>query len=366
METKKPAVRVGRLLLIVLIAATVGTLLYFAPRLFVQYHKDVPAGELRSGGTSAALFMVDKWKDVYRKETGINLKYKSTGSTEGITGVIDRTFSIGFTHNPLTDEQKKKARETGGEVLHIPVAICAVVPIYNLKELKGKAPLNFTREVLADIFLGNIKRWNDPALAKINDGVKLPDTAIEVVYREDKSGTTFIFTEYMQGASEEWTKKIGPAASKVDWPVGAGMARSVDVLARVAQKDGAIGYADLLHAQGQKAMTYGAVQNKDKTAFIHADPDNMAAAAKGLAAEMGEDLTFHLTNKSGKDTYPICGGIWAVCYQNLPADHHKIVVDFLTWATHDGQKFTKECTYAPLPDDIVKRVDGKLKLMKAS
>lgn len=368
METTKPRVRFGRLLLIVLAAGGLATLFWYAPALFMKYHeKAPPAGELRTGGTSAAAFMVDKWKEVYGKEKSVVLRYKSTGSSEGIARVIDRTYAISFTHSPLNDAQKKQAQGSGGDVLHIPLAICAVVPIYNLKELHGKPPLNFTREVLADIFLGKIKRWNDPALAKINEGVKLPDVPILVVYREDKSGTTQIFTEYMEGTSEEWDKKIGPAAAKVGFPVGEGHTRSVDVLGRIIEVQGAVGYVDLLHAiANKKSMSYGAVQNKDQTAFIHAEPDNMTAAATGLGAAVGDDLTFHLTNKPGKESYPICGGIWAVCYQYQPPETYQTVADFLAWAVHDGQQYAKECTYAPLPADIVKRVDERLKLLKPS
>jgi phosphate transport system substrate-binding protein len=367
MEATKSRVRVGRLILIVLGAVGLAALLWYAPALFMRYHAEQAPAELQSGGTSAAAFMVDKWKEEYLKQKGVKLRYKSTGSTEGISRVIDKTYPICFTHSPLTAEQMKAAKANGGDMLHIPVAICAVVPIYNIKDLRGKAPINFTREALADIFLGKIKRWNDPALVKINDGVTLPDLPIHVVYREDKSGTNFIFTEYLSGVSDEWDKKIGPASAKVEWPVGAGTQRSVDLVAMVAEKDGAIGYADLLHAlSNNKSVSYGAVQNKDRSKFIHAEPDNMTAAAAGLGAAVNDDLTFDLTNKPGADAYPICGGIWAVCYANQPPEAHQLVAEFLTWATHDGQKFTKERTYAPLPDDIVKRVDEKLKLLKAS
>lgn len=367
METTKPRVRLGRLLLIVLAAAGAAALLWYTPALFMKYHEEPPTGELRTGGTSAAAFMVDKWKDVYRKEKDIVLRYRSTGSSEGINRVIDRTYAIGFTHSPLTEAQKQKAKASGGDMLHIPLAFCAVVPLYNLKELNGKPPVNFTRAVLADIFLGKIKRWNDPALAKINEGLNLPDLPIVVVYREDSSGTTSIFTEYMHGVSEEWDKKIGPPASKVEFPVGEGQSRSVEVIARIIEKQGAIGYVDLLHAvANKKSVSYGAVQNQDKTAFIHAEPDSMTAAAAGLGAGLGDDLTFHLTNKPGKESYPICGGIWAICYQYQPPETYPMVADFLTWAVHDGQKYTKECTYAPLPADLVKRVDEKLKTLKPS
>jgi phosphate transport system substrate-binding protein len=351
--------------LFVLVVASLCLLVYFAPAFFIAHDKDVPSGRLNSGGTSAAFFMMDKWKDVYRKQTGIKLAYASTGSTEGITHTLDKQFAIGFTHAPLTAEQKQIARESGGEVLHIPVAICAVVPVYHVQELEGKPPLNFTRAVLADIYLGKITRWNDPALQRINAGVDLPEKAIVVVHRKDSSGTTFIFTDYLQGVSAAWDQTVGPAGSRVNWPVGVAMARSADPSAYVASTDGAIGYVDLMHTYSGK-LSYGAVQNKDQTAFIHAAPENMTAAARGLIANLPEDLTFSLTNKSGKDAYPICGAIWAVCYQIQAADKHQIVANFLHWVTHEGQQFTKERTYAPLPEEIVQRADAKLKLIKAA
>jgi phosphate transport system substrate-binding protein len=363
MKTKARGFPLRLFSLFALVVACLCLIVYFAPGFFTSPDKDVPVGRLDLGGTSAAHFMMDKWKNVYRKETGIKLTYESLGSTEGVTHTLDRKLAIGFTHAPLTEEQRKQAQAKGGEILHIPAAICAVVPVYHVQELEGKPPLNLTREVLADIFLGKITRWNDPALQKINAGVQLPDKAIVVVRRKDSSGTTFIFTEYLQGVSAAWDQTVGPAGSKVNWPVGEAMARSVDVSAYVASTDGAIGYVDLMHTYSGK-LPFGAVQNKDQTAFIHATPENMTAAARGLLADLPEDLTFSLTNKPGKDAYPICGVIWAVCYQNQPADKRQMVANFLQWVTHEGQQFTKERTYAPLPEEIVQRVEAKLKLIK--
>jgi phosphate transport system substrate-binding protein len=278
--------------------------------------------------------------------------------------MIDGKYAIGFTHAALTDEQKQRAQAKGGQVLHLPVVICAVVPIYHVKELKDKPPLKFTGEVLADMFRGKIDTWNDPALKKLNEGIDLPDRKITVVHREDSSGTTFIFTDYLCGESEAWRKEVGPPSNKVKWPVGQGKNRNHGVADHIYRTEGTIGYVDLLLA-GYGNLQYGAVQNKDRSAFIHAEADNMTAALKGQLGDIPEDLTFRLTNQQGKGAYPICGCVWAVCYQAQPASNQKMVVDFLNWITHDVQRFAEDMSYAPLPEELVKRVDEKLKTITA-
>jgi phosphate transport system substrate-binding protein len=212
---------------------------------------------------------------------------------------------------------------------------------------------------LADIFLGRITKWNDPALQKLNEGVTLPDRAIAVVHREDSSGTTFIFADYLAGASEAWKKAIGPANNKIQWPVGTGMTRNHGVADHVYRTEGTIGYVDLQFA-GYGKIPYGAVQNKDKTAFIHVEASQMTAALQASLTEIREDLTFELTNRPGKDSYPICGAVWAVCYQSQPRSQHDRVVEFLRWVTHDGQQFATKLAYAPLPEQLVQRVEKKL------
>ena len=174
-----------------------------------------------------------------------------------------------------------------------------------------------------------------------------------------------IFAEYLHEASKAWRdaeKDIGEPSNSLKWPVGEGMKRNNGVAAYVVSTEGAIGYVDLLHALANN-ISYGAVQNKDNL-YIHAEPKNMTAAAKGLATKINDDLTFKLTNKSGKEAYPICGAVWAVCYQNQPAATQKMVADFLHWVTHEGQEFAEARTYAPLPDDLIERVDQKIKSIK--
>ena len=167
MESKPPRFSIRTVAIIIVLGVALGILVYFSPAFFIK-DEDASQPRLKMGGTSVAFFMMDKWDNVYRKKKGIKLDYYSTGSTKGVTEMIEKKTSIGFTHAALTAKQKEKAKAAGGEVLHIPVVICAVVPIYHLKELNGKAPLKFTGEVLADIFLGKIDKWNHEALKKLN------------------------------------------------------------------------------------------------------------------------------------------------------------------------------------------------------
>jgi phosphate transport system substrate-binding protein len=357
-----------RLLIIALVGSGLGVLVYYSPAFFIKNDEPPSYARLNTGGTSVVSFLLEnKWRGVYRKEKGVEVDYDSTGSTQGVTQMIEKKYAIGFTHAPMTEEQRKEARGRGGEVVQVPVVLCAVVPIYNVKELKDKPPLKFTGGVLADIFLGKIDRWNNPALQKLNEGVGLPNTEITVVHRDDPSGTTSIFTDYLHGASAAWRKEVGAAGSKVKWPAGVGVARNHGVADAVYRTEGAIGYVDLLYASyGDGQLRHGAVRNKDDTDFIHAESEKMTAALNGLIDAIPDDLTFSLTNKPGKDSYPICGAVWAVCYQEQPASDQKRVVDFLHWVTHEGQKYAKDMSYAPLPEELVKRADGKLKLIKVA
>jgi phosphate transport system substrate-binding protein len=356
-----------RLLTIVLIGGSLCALVYFAPGYFMPREEKTPPGvRLKTGGTSVVyVIMENKWKNLYRKEKQVTVDYASTGTTKGLQKLMDKEFAIAFTHAPVSESRRKEAEAKGGEILHIPVVLCGVVPVYNLKELKGKPPLKFTGPVLGDIFLGKIVKWNDPALKKLNPEVELPDTKITVVHRKDSSGTTLLFTDYLDGASSAWHKQIGPAKSKIDWPVGESEARNEGVAAIVRATEGAVGYVDLMVAVGNH-LDYGAVENKDRTAFLRASPESITAALKSMLADVPEDLTFKLTNRPGKDSYPICGVIYAVCYQNQPPADCQKVTDFLHWATHAGQQHATDLTYAPLPEELIARVDDRLKRIKAA
>ncbi len=347
-------------------------LAYFTPYL-MPHEKEEPVTRLKLGGTSSAWFMMDAWRSQYQnRKSNVAIDYESTGSTTGVNETIDKKFMIGFTHAPMSAEQKERALKTGGDVVQIPVVICAVVPIYNLKEVKGKEPICFTPEALAAIYLGNITMWDDDALQKFNKQ-KLPHTPIKVVHREDSSGTTFIFADYLDGASDSfpeplgkaWKEKIGKPKSEIKWPEGVGMARSAGLASYVAKTEGAIGYVELLHVYMHK-LDYGAVQNKDKSDFIHAEPDNMEAAARKIVSQSPDDLNFKLVNQPGPESYPICGLVWAICYKKQPSSDFRYVVDFLRYITHSGQYDAPARSYAPLPRKLVTRIDEKLKTIGAA
>ncbi|OWK36023.1 phosphate ABC transporter substrate-binding protein PstS [Fimbriiglobus ruber] len=357
---------VVRLLVIILVGAGLGTVVYYSPGFFNK--EEIPTYvPLKTGGTSVAqIILENRWKSAFREKKNVEIAYDSTGSTAGVTKTLDGEYAIGFVHAPLTDKQKDAAKTKGGDVVHVPVVVCAVVPVYHVKELEDKPPLNFTADVLAGLFLGKIAKWNDPALKAINPGVALPDLPVVVVHRGDSSGTTALFTEYLADASELWRKEIGPAASEVKWPVGVGVARSQGMADTVHLTEGAIGYLDLVNVFNiDLHLQHGAVQNHDKTGFIRAEAENMTAAA-GAAAGGSGDAALKLTNRSGANAYPICGIIWAVCYQSQPAAHYKNVSDFLQWATHDGQKFAGRTAYAPLPAELVTRGDQAIQSIKSA
>jgi phosphate transport system substrate-binding protein len=225
-----------------------------------------------------------------------------------------------------------------------------VVPVYNLPDVSGE--LRFSGELLADIYLGKVKKWNDPAVAKENPGVKLPATDIAVAHRSDGSGTSYIFCDFLSKVSPEYKQKVGVATS-VNWPVGVGGKGNEGVAGLVKQTPGAIGYVELIYAL-QNNIAFGAVRNK-AGAYLKASLDSVTAAASASAATMPADFRVSITNADGKDAYPISSYTWMLFYQ-APADKEKArkMVDFMRWALTDGQAFTKDLGYAPLPEAVVK------------
>jgi phosphate transport system substrate-binding protein len=239
------------------------------------------------------------------------------------------------------------------------VALGAVVPVYNVPGVTK--PVRFTGEVLADIYLGKITKWDDKRLQALQEkGVKLPDLPITVVRRADSSATTYLFTSYLAKLSPEWKQKVGVGTAVV-WPVGLGVAASVGTSALVKRTPGAIGYVELVHALKDK-IDHGAVQNREGH-FVRADLKSVTAAAR-VMTRLGtpEDLRFALINEPGKETYPICGTTWAVMRLNVnaPAGRARAGRDFLRWVTHEGQECCAPLHYAPLPRELVKQIDAAL------
>ena len=318
-------------------------------------------GKPRLNGAGATFIypMMSKWAAEYDKAKGVEVNYQSIGSGGGIQQMTAKTADFGSTDGPMNEEQLEKARETGGEVVHIPLAMGAVVPIYNLEDVSE--PLTFTGPVLADIFLGKIKKWNDQAIQDLNPGVKLPNKDIGVVHRSDGSGTTYIWVDYLAKVSPEWKKKVGVATS-VNWPTGEGAKGNEGVAGSVRGSPGSIGYIELIYAL-QNDIKFGLVKNKEGVA-VKASLKSITAAADNALKDIPEDLRYSITDAAGKDSYPISGTNWAVIYVNQPSGTGQQVVDFLRWVTHDGQQFCEDLHYAKLPPGLVKRVEKKLDSVK--
>jgi phosphate transport system substrate-binding protein len=284
-----------------------------------------------------------KWFDEYGKaHADVRINYQSIGSGGGIKQLTAQTVFFGASDMPMTDEQLKGAP---GPVLHFPTVLGGVVPVYNV----GGVTLRFTGPLLADIYLGKVKKWNDAAIAAVNPGVTLPASDIIVVHRSEGSGTTFIFCDFLSKTSPEFKQKVG-ASTAVQWPVGVGGKGNEGVTGLVKQTPGAIGYVELIYAL-QNKIPFGAVQNKAGT-FVTASLDSVTAAAAGVA--MPDDFRVSITNSDGKDAYPIASFTWILLYQN-PTDKQrgKAMVDFMKWALADGQKDAPALGYAPLPKEVV-------------
>ncbi len=288
-----------------------------------------------------------KWFDEYRKShSGVEINYQSVGSGAGIRQVLAGTVDFGASDMPMTDEQLGQAQV---KILHFPTVLGAVVPTYNIAGVSQD--LKFTPAALAGIFLGTVRKWNDPAIASANAGVPLPGADIVVVHRSDGSGTTFVWTDYLSKVSPAWKSKVGSNTS-VNWPVGLGGKGNEGVTGLVKQTPNSIGYVELIYAV-QNKLAYGAVQNSAGK-FLKADFDGVTAAAAGAAATMPADFRVSITNAPGADAYSIASFTWLLVPAHLPdAAKGKVIVDFLNWMVTDGQSMAEPLSYAPLPKEVV-------------
>ena len=317
--------------------------------------------KLNGAGATFPYVIYSKWFDVYHTKTNIEFNYQSIGSGGGIKQVIEGTVDFGATDGPMTPEQMKDAEtKQGTEVLHIPTVMGAVVVTYNVPEIG--AGLKLTPAVLASIFLGEITKWNDTKIAEINSGKSLPDQPIVVAHRSDGSGTSFIFTDYLTKVSKDWETKVGKGTS-VNWPVGLGGKGNEGVSGLVKQTPGAIGYVELAYAV-KNSLPYAWLKNKSG-AFVEPTLESVTAAAAGSAKNLPDDLRVSITDAAGKNSYPISGFTWLLVYKHMK-DKEKggAMVKFLKWAMTDGQAYAKDLLYAPLPKEVVKRCEAKIKEIK--
>jgi phosphate transport system substrate-binding protein len=319
----------------------------------------VEGGRLNGAGATFIYPMMSKWQKEYEKAKGVEVDYQSIGSGGGIKQMTAQTVDFGCSDGPMNDGQLKEAKAVGGDVIHIPLVMGAVVPAYNLPGVKEQ--LKFTGPVLADIYLAKITAWNDPAIAKLNPGAELPATKIVVVHRSDGSGTTYVFVDYLCKVSPEWDKKVGRGTS-VNWPTGLGEKGNELVAGQVKRSEGAIGYIELTYAL-QNYIKYGSVQNKEGV-FVSADLKSVAAAADASLKDIPDDLRYSITDAAGKESYPISGTSWGLAYTNVKGGKSKAVRDFFHWCTHEGQEFCAGVHYARLPQRLVERVEKRLELIK--
>jgi phosphate transport system substrate-binding protein len=302
---------------------------------------------LNAAGATFPYPIYSKWFDQYHQaHPNVQINYQSIGSGGGIRQLLDKTVDFGASDGPMSDDQLKTATVP---ILHFPTVLGAAIPSYNVAGVQGE--LNFTPEALSGIFLGKITKWNDPAIASANPGVKLPGEDIVVVHRSDGSGTSYIWTDYLSKVSPEWQQKVGKATS-VNWPVGLGGKGNEGVSALIQQTPSSLGYIELIYAI-QNHLPYGKVKNS-AGAFVKADLASVSAAAAAASKSMPDDFRVSITNPEGKEAYPIASFTWLL----IPAKFtdtakRDVVKDFLKWMMTDGQSSCEALSYAKLPKEVV-------------
>jgi phosphate transport system substrate-binding protein len=306
---------------------------------------------INGAGATFPYPIYSKWFDEYAKvDPSVRFNYQSIGSGGGQKQILAQTVDFGASDGPMSDDNLAKAP---GKLLHIPTVAGADVVAYNLP---GNPVLKLDADTIAGIFLGQIKKWNDPKIAALNPGMNFPDQELVVVHRSDGSGTTYIWTDYLSKISAEWKQKVGTNTS-VNWPVGLGGKGNEGVAGQIKQTPGALGYVELIYAV-QNKMPYADVKNAAGE-FVKASLASITAAM--ATAQIPDDFRFSMTNAPGNDSYPIAGATWLLVYeQQKDAAKAKKLVEFLKWALTKGEEMAKDLAYAPLApqlrDRVLKRV----------
>ena len=305
--------------------------------------------EITGAGATFPYPVYAKWAEAYKGKTGVSMNYQSIGSGGGIKQIQNRTVDFGASDMPLKPEDLDK-----DGLMQFPTVIGGDVPVVNLEGIKA-GDLKLTGPLLADIYLGKITKWNDPAVAKLNPGLKLPDAEITVVHRSDGSGTTFIWVNYLSKVSDEWKQKVGEGTA-VAWPAGVGGKGNEGVSSYVQRVKGSIGYVEYAYAL-QNKMTYALVQNRDGT-FVKPAAETFKAAAAGADWSKAPGYYLLLTNQPGKDAWPISGATFILMYKTqAKPDVAKEVLKFFDWAySADGDKLASALDYVPLPDTVTSQI----------
>ncbi len=313
--------------------------------------------DLQGAGATFPFPLYSKWVAEYQKvDPRVHINYQSIGSGGGIRQITEKTVDFGASDAPMNAEELAK---TPG-ILHIPTTIGAVVVGYNLPGVTG---LKLSPDVLADIFLGQIKTWNDKRLVELNPGLKLPKDAISIAYRSDGSGTTAVFTEYLSAVSTTWKTKVG-AGKSVKFPSGMGAKGNEGVAGSLKTTPGTIGYVELAYAK-QTHLSYALIRNHAGK-FVDASLAGISAAAAGVANNMPDDLRVSIVDAPGEAAYPIAAFTYILVYTDQTnATKGKAMAQFLWWAIHQGQAFGPPLYYAALPAEVVSKIEAKLHALRA-
>ncbi len=311
------------------------------------------AADITGAGATFPYPISAKWADAYKKETGVGLNYQSIGSGGGIKQIGAKTVDFGASDMPLKPEDLDK-----GGLMQFPTVIGGAVPCVKLSGIKP-GELKIDGATLGDIYLGKIKKWNDPAIAQLNPGVKLPATAISVVHRSDGSGTTFIWSNYLSKVSPEWKEKVGEGTA-VNWPVGVGGKGNEGVASYVQRIEGAIGYVEYAYVL-QNKMAYMQVKNRDGH-YVSPSSDSFKAAAAGADWSRAPGMYLILTDAPGAKSWPIAGATFILLHktQDKP-ENAKQVLKFFEWAYGHGDRMAESLDYVPMPDSVVKMIQTSWK-----
>lgn len=312
------------------------------------------ASQLINGaGATFPYPLYSKWFSEYNKQfPNVQINYQSVGSGAGIKQFVAKTVDFGASDAPMKDDELKAA---GAPVVHIPTVLGAVVISYNVPGVTSNIKLS--SDLIVDMFMGKIKRWNDPRIIAENAGVNFPDLHITPVYRSDGSGTTAVFTEYLGKVSTEWTQKVGVGKS-VKWPTGLGGKGNEGVAGILKQTPGSMGYVEQVYALTNK-FPMAAIKNASGK-YTSASLESVSAAAESFLKDMPADFRVSITNAPGANSYPIAAFTYILVYKKLTPQIGKDFVGFLKWSMTKGQTYAKDMAYAPLPKSLVKKVETQI------
>lgn len=312
------------------------------------------ATQLNGAGATFPFPLYSKWFNEYTKvKPDVTVNYNSIGSGGGIKALLDGTVDFGASDAPMNEEEMTKSKNS---VVHVPTVLGADVISYNLPQVKKR--LRLSGDVIADIYLGKITKWNDSRITALNKGETLPALDILVAYRSDGSGTTFIFTDYLGKVSPEWKEKVGVGKS-VSWPTGIAGKGNEGVAGLIKQTEGTIGYVELIYAASNK-LTYAEVKNAAGE-FVTPSPESVTAAAAGALKSMPADFRVSITNAGGKKAYPISSFTYLLVPSKLSKARGKEVLDLMHWVISPAaQKMAAPLEYAPLPSSLVSKVKAKV------